>query len=163
MNGVRESNIKNANSFGSHRLRKGRISLPHHIYLITFTTAEQKPIFANFNLASKCCSGICDPSLWNSSTLLCWVLMPDHFHGLVQLGENENLDITIRRLKAHLTRILHASFPLEKKIWQSGFHDHALRNNDNLINASRYIVMNPVRAGLCHRIGDYSFWNAVWF
>ena len=28
--------------------------------------------------------------------------------------------------------------------------------------ASRYVVANPLRAGLVERIGDYPYWNAVW-
>jgi hypothetical protein len=27
---------------------------------------------------------------------------------------------------------------------------------------ARYVVMNPVRAGLVSRVGDYPFWDAAW-
>jgi len=27
---------------------------------------------------------------------------------------------------------------------------------------ARYIVLNPKRAGLVERIGDYSHWDAIW-
>jgi hypothetical protein len=27
---------------------------------------------------------------------------------------------------------------------------------------ARYIVANPLRAGLVSRVGHYPFWNAVW-
>jgi hypothetical protein len=29
-------------------------------------------------------------------------------------------------------------------------------------DVARYMIANPVRAGLVRRVGDYSFWNAVW-
>ena len=30
---------------------------------------------------------------------LCWVLMPDHWHGLVQLGQRDSLPIVVNRFK----------------------------------------------------------------
>jgi hypothetical protein len=37
-----------------------------------------------------------------------------------------------------------------------------LRSDDDLQDMARYVVANPLRAGLVARIGDYPFWNAVW-
>jgi REP element-mobilizing transposase RayT len=47
-------------------------------------------------------------------------------------------------------------------IWQPGFHDHALRHDDDVAEIARYIVANPLRAGLVARLGDDSHWDAVW-
>jgi REP element-mobilizing transposase RayT len=47
-------------------------------------------------------------------------------------------------------------------LWQRGFHDHALRRDEDLVAAARYIVANPLRARLVRRIGDYPFWKCVW-
>jgi len=49
-----------------------------------------------------------------------------------------------------------------RRIWQDGFHDHALRQEEDLAEVARYIVANPLRAGLVERVGDYSHWDAVW-
>ena len=51
---------------------------------------------------------------------------------------------------------------IEGAVWQPGFHDRALRKNEDLVTASRYIVANPVRAGLVEHIADYPHWDAVW-
>ncbi|MNN75503.1 hypothetical protein D3C81_1918110 [compost metagenome] len=48
------------------------------------------------------------------------------------------------------------------KVWQSGYHDHALRRDEDLKAAARYLVANPLRAGLVKSVRDYPFWNAVW-
>ena len=89
--------------------------------------------------------------------------MPDHFHGLVQLNSHEPLARVIQRFKAHLTRSFNLAFHTNKTLWQSGFHDHVLRSESVLLEVARYIVMNPIRAKLCRRVGDYPFWNAIWF
>ena len=47
-------------------------------------------------------------------------------------------------------------------MWARSFHDHALRRDENLLTVARYIVANPIRAGLVRRVGEYPFWNAVW-
>ena len=47
-------------------------------------------------------------------------------------------------------------------MWAPAFHDHALRKVEDLLQAARYIVMNPARAGLSRRIDDYPCWNCVW-
>ncbi|MFO1311380.1 MAG: hypothetical protein U1F41_04875 [Burkholderiales bacterium] len=47
-------------------------------------------------------------------------------------------------------------------LWQRGFHDHALRREEDIVDVARYVVANPLRAGLVGRIGDYPFWNCAW-
>ncbi len=55
------------------------------------------------------------------------------------------------------------SFPRKTlSVWQHGFFDRAVRRECNLIALSRYIVANPLRAGLVEEIGDYPLWDAVW-
>jgi uncharacterized protein with ACT and thioredoxin-like domain len=49
-----------------------------------------------------------------------------------------------------------------RKIWQQDFHDHALRMEEDVKSVARYIVANPLRAGLVMKIGDYSHWDAKW-
>jgi hypothetical protein len=51
---------------------------------------------------------------------------------------------------------------LGQPIWQAGFHDRAMRKEENLQAFARYIVANPVRAGLVNRVGDYPHWDAMW-
>ena len=41
-------------------------------------------------------------------------------------------------------------------------YDHALRADEDVLAAARYIVANPLRAGLVGSIRDYPFWDAVW-
>jgi hypothetical protein len=47
-------------------------------------------------------------------------------------------------------------------VWERAYHDHALRREEDVVGLARYIVANPIRAGLATRVCDYPFWNAVW-
>jgi len=51
---------------------------------------------------------------------------------------------------------------LGRPVWQRGFHDHALRAEEDIVGVARYLVANPLRAGLCDKIGNYPYWNAQW-
>ena len=48
------------------------------------------------------------------------------------------------------------------RVWAAGYHDRALRAEVDIPHVARYLVLNPVRAGLVARVGDYPFWDAVW-
>jgi REP element-mobilizing transposase RayT len=96
---------------------------------------------------------------WRGSQLLCWVLMPDHLHLLVSLGEAEPLSKLMQRMKALTARQARTA---HGEVWSPGFHDRALRREEDVATVARYVVMNPVRAGLVSRIGDYPYWNAIW-
>jgi REP element-mobilizing transposase RayT len=94
--------------------------------------------------------------------MLAWVLMPDHAHWLLQLGEKDELGIVVNRLKSSSSRLANRVLDRQGMFWAPAYHDHALRAEEDLLNIARYIVANPLRAGLVQRIGDYPFWNAIW-
>ena len=93
---------------------------------------------------------------------LCFVVMPDHVHWLVRIGETGDLSKVVRKVKADVTLHLKEAGLEVDQVWQSTFHDHAMRSDEDLIAAARYIVANPLRAGLVRRIGDYPLRDAVW-
>jgi REP element-mobilizing transposase RayT len=147
---------------GYQALRRGRVSLPSQIYLLTTVTHGRTPIFLNPALAMATCRRIGDASLWRNARLLCWVLMPDHWHGVLELGHYEPLGDLVRRFKSITALEVNRDRRATGSVWASGFHDHALRFEEDLVGVARYVVANPIRAGLASRVGDYPYWNAVW-
>jgi putative transposase len=146
----------------SHRLRTGRHSRSGQVYLVTFTTAGRLRYFADHELARAAARAFCDPRLWASSRLLAWVLMPDHWHGLLELGDGDALSRRIQLLKANSARAAHGAGLVDARVWAAGFHDHAVRSEDALEDLARYLVLNPVRAGLVRRCMDHPYWDAIW-
>lgn len=145
---------------GHASLRLGRVALPHQAYLITFTTHGRRPLFANALHAMAAARAISDPRLWSDAVLLAWVLMPDHWHGLLQLGQAARLSGQVQRLKSNSARGLPSD--VTRPVWARGFHDHALRREEDVRAIARYIVMNPVRAGIASSPRFYPYWNAAW-
>lgn len=147
---------------GHAALRNGRASICNTAYLITTTTQNREPLLSHFPAACSAARCFEDAALLRGSRMLAWVLMPDHAHWLLQLGEADNLGDVIGRLKSASSRHTNRTLNRMGSLWSKAFHDHALREEDDLQAVARYIVANPLRAGLVKRIGDYPFWNAIW-
>ncbi len=69
---------------------------------------------------------------------------------------------SVSRAKSAATRLWNLERSSMASLWAPGFHDHSLRHEESLVDCARYIVLNPVRAGLVRRCGDYPFWDAIW-
>ncbi|MDR7070033.1 REP element-mobilizing transposase RayT [Pseudoxanthomonas japonensis] len=147
---------------GYSDLRKGRVSQPGQIYLVTFATMDRRPLFASPERAMVACQAMTAARLWYRSRLLCWVLMPGHWHGVIELGALDGLSTLVQRLKCNSARAVRSSHPDTGHVWEKGFHDRALRDATAVLATARYVVANPLRAGLSRRVGEYAWWDAVW-
>lgn len=147
---------------GHKALRNGRCSERGRIYLITFVTRERKPLFLDFALASAACRTFAKSAQAARSELLCWVLMPDHFHGLVRIGEGSNLARCVQRIKGQASAGCRTVMPQHEPLWSRAFHDHALRADEDVVIAAKYVIENPVRAGLVDDAMHYPHWDAFW-
>ena len=89
--------------------------------------------------------------------------MPDHLHWLFSLGTNVSLSQVVADVKRRSSyKINQYNNQVGNAIWQSGFHDYALRDEDEIKDVARYVVANPLRAGIVDKIENYPFWDAVW-
>ena len=137
----------------SSHLRTGRHSQSGGIYLVTTVTANRMPVFSDFHTARTLIRILHQAS---HVTTLAYVVMPDHLHWLFQLGDEEGLSPCVQRIKSLASKAIGPS------LWQKGFHDRAVRKEDDLAAIARYIVANPVRAGLVSRTGAYPHRDAIW-
>lgn len=80
------------------------------------------------------------------ATTLAFVIMPDHLHWLLQLEHETNLSAVMRTMKTVSGRKINQRFNRAGRLWQPGFHDHALRKEEELKETARYIIANPLRA-----------------
>lgn len=138
------------------RLRRGRVSIPGQVYLVTTVCHSRVPVFRSFRAARCLIHVLKREHDRDAARTLCFVVMPDHLHWLLVLGEGESLSQVVRRVKAV------SSKRLGRAVWQKGFHDHALRREQDVQTVARYVVANPLRTGLVQRLGDYPHWDAMW-
>ncbi len=147
----------------SRDLRKGRVSLDGQVYHVTSRAASGIP-FATFDTACALCRTFYPTARGSDVALLAWVVMPDHAHWLLQLGESGDLSKAVAALKrqsaSEFNRI--KGNATGSSVWQRGFYDRAIRRDEDVAAVARYIVANPLRSGLVTQLSLYPFWDAVW-
>lgn len=145
----------------SKQLRIGRFSEDQRIYLLTATVEKREPVFMDFQLGRLLAAELKAAHVDGLVESLAWVVMPDHLHWLLVL-QRGSLSELMRRVKGRSARQINPLAGRNGRLWQDGFHDHALRHEEDVLPVARYIVANPIRAGLVQRVGDYPLWDAVW-
>ncbi|WCM52984.1 transposase [Pseudomonas sp. WJP1] len=143
------------------RLRIGRYAENSRIYLLTTNTAHRVPVFKDFTLGRLVVDQFRNAQNLGFTKSLAWVVMPDHFHWLIELQKG-SLSELMQKTKSMSTKAIKQSTGRSSSIWQRGFHDRALRREEDLVKLARYVVANPLRAGLVEKLGDYPLWDAVW-
>jgi len=141
-------------------LLRGRWSAPFHVYLVTAVTEGRAPLFKEFWCAAMVATELVKLQREGSCHLLAWVLMPDHLHLLLELRE-ASLAQTMRTLKGRSAWRLNRVLGKTGRVWQRGYHEHALRHDEQIVDAARYVVANPLRVGLVTRLAEYPFWDSV--
>jgi len=74
--------------------------------------------------------------------------MPDHLHAIIAFPREPGLKTVISNWKKFVATKHGVK-------WQRDFFDHRLRNDQELQEKTSYILMNPVRKGLCERAEDW--------
>jgi putative transposase len=159
--------------FHGEGLRKGRLSLAGQPYLVTTVTHDRKPLLSDLQTGRVVVNALRYQSECGAAETVAFVVMPDHLHWLFTLTGKVELSDLIRSVKGFSSKGIHvllgrnadpmsALSPTHDPVWQKGFYDHALRSDEDVRSAARYLVMNPVRAGIVSSVWDFSLWDAVW-
>ncbi|SEI50725.1 REP element-mobilizing transposase RayT [Allopseudospirillum japonicum] len=141
-------------------LRRGRYTQQGGEYFITFTTFRRQQLFCSYDLAKIVYQHI----QINEKVCRCrwftWVLMPDHFHGLLRIEGDTDLSSVVAKLKGKSAYLINQYRGQNGKVWQPAFYDRALRTEDSRRDIARYIVANPIRKMLVQSVRQYPFWNS---
>ena len=147
----------------SHDLRKGRYSERNRIYHVRTSTEDKKPLFFDFYLGRVVVHSLRFLHERGDVASLAFVVMPDHLHWLFQLTGERPLEKVMHSLKRHTANVINQRLDtVGKTVWQEGYFDRAIREEDDVRVVARYIVANPLRARLCRQIGYYPLWDAIW-
>ena len=124
-------------------LRKGRVSLEGQIYLITAVTRDRQPLFTHLSAARMVVRALREEHRLDRADTLAFVVMPDHLHWLMQLRPGATLSGVVRAVKSV------SAHGLGQRIWQRGFHDHALRAEEDI----REVALCGIKPGACRSGG----------
>ena len=89
-----------------------------------------------------------------------WVIMPNHVHLLLSLGESIDLGETISSWKRFTATKINRTRNGSGQLWQKDYFDRMIRDWDHFISVARYLRKNPVKAKLTE--GSFAAYEAPW-
>jgi putative transposase len=89
-----------------------------------------------------------------------WVIMPNHVHLLLTLGESESLARIVASWKRFSAVKMHQETQNSGPLWQKDYFDRMIRDWDHFANVARYIRRNPLKAKLRER--EFLLEEAPW-
>ena len=92
---------------------------------------------------------------------LAWVLMPDHLHWLFCLRCSD-LSAVVQKMKCRSANSINRARDRHGSVWQAGFYDRRLDNEESLHLQARYMIENPLRAGIVSSLEEYPYWWCAW-
>ncbi|MGH3010344.1 MAG: REP-associated tyrosine transposase [Gaiellaceae bacterium] len=87
---------------------------------------------------------------------LAYCLMTNHYHLIVQTPE-PNISQAMHRLNGGYARWFNRRHGYRGHLFQRRFHAAAIESDWHMLEACRYVVLNPVRAGLARRPAEWEW------
>src|SRR5207247_6433916 len=128
---------------------------PQRVFL-TMCTFQRRRYFEDAALVALVHSHLLHAIEKRHGEITAYCFMPDHLH-LLTIGASDDFNArhcaeVFRRQSAYYFRRTGHG-----RLWQEGYYDRVLREEEATLKVIRYIVDNPVRAGLCPEAAAYPF------
>ncbi len=83
------------------------------------------------------------------------IVMPNHIHGIIQINPHPDFKTALTNILQSFKRSTTLKYiegvkkgifePFKDKVWQRGYYDRIIRNDDELLKVQQYIIDNPVK------------------
>ena len=114
---------------------------------------DTKPKFSHrFNYKLKSLKLSLDNKLVN---FICYCLMPNHFHLLVQQLKEKGISIFVSQLLNSYTKYFNTKYKRVGHLFQSTFKSVRIENEEQLLHVSRYIHLNPIVSEITEDLDNY--------
>ena len=127
-----------------------------HSYFLTFCTYQRREVFRDSSIAAMVLRQVLLAAARFEFAVFAYCLMPDHVHLLLR-GKSTLADLRrfAKRAKQSTGQIYRRNTKMP--LWQEGYYDRVVRPEEDLSAIARYIIENPVRAGLVKSPLEYPF------
>jgi putative transposase len=137
------------------RLRRFDYLGPHR-YFLTFCTHERRRLFESVDRVTLVHTQFLRAAVDARVAILAYCFMPDHVHLLIE-GRSNHSDGRRFITRAKQFSGFHFDKRFGERLWQHYGFERTLRTSESSLRVARYILDNPVRAGLVARVQDYPF------
>ena len=126
-------------------------------YFVTASTWQRRALFKNVQWAELFLETL-QTYRGRAYLLHEYVLMPDHFNLLIT--PTVTLERSVQFLKGGFSYRVKKELTSSMEVWQRGFSDHRIRDQEDLELHTSYIYRNPVGKSLVERAADYPYCSA---
>ena len=135
---------------------KSLYTIPDMIIHLVINTHEREPYFPGPEIAQSFINIMKQVSVEKGNRIYAYCVMPNHVHILVDASDKcgviDFAKIIKGRFASSSRRVGFHTSPLQRS-----FYDHILRKDEDVMAVAKYIVANPVRAGIADEVGKYPF------
>ena len=86
-----------------------------------------------------------------------FVVMPDHVHLLLTVGEGMTIEKAMQFVKGGFSYRLRKEHGYSGEVWQRGFSESRVEDGPSFVRHREYIAANPVKAGLADSPEAYPY------
>jgi putative transposase len=130
---------------------------PSAAYFITSVTYNRQPFFQDHTASRLLLITLQYYKYYLDYRLYAFVIMPDHFHMLLQPAHEYPLPTIMNKVKGNFSNKYNRLKGRQGTVWQAGYYDEGIRDYQGLIKRIEYIHNNPVRAQLTTSPDQYEF------
>lgn len=125
-------------------------------YFLTTCTSFRRRVFTDSRLVTSVVDLLLQNATKYEFAVFAYCVMPDHLHALIEAqSDASDLQAFMKRFK-QMTGFAYKQ-ATRQALWQPGYHEHILRDEEVTEAVARYILENPIRAGLSKELGEYPF------
>lgn len=92
-----------------------------------------------------------------------WVLMPNHYHLLLELEEPQKLSKVMAGINRSYVHYYHKTYQSAGHLFQGHFKSKPIEKEKYLLSCGRYIERNPVKAGISQDAEGYPYSSARFY
>lgn len=135
--------------------RIARIVLPGHPHHIVQRGHNRQTVFAHEDDFARYLDDLQELKDVFDVKVFAFCLMTNHVHLLLAPSCTEGLGKLMKALAARMTRYRNKLEGRSGTLWESRYKSSVVQSDGYLLACSRYIELNPVRAGMVERVEEY--------
>jgi putative transposase len=85
------------------------------------------------------------------------VIMPDHVHLLLTVHDNMTIERAMQLMRGRFSYRLKKEFGYSGEVWQRGFSEVRVDNQESFLQHRKYIAENPIKAGLADSPEEFPY------
>ena len=141
-------------------MKPGRLISPPGTYFVTFSTWQRRRLFVVENYARQFLKTVYRYRCQGRFQLHAFVVMPEHVHLLLTPANNVTVEHAVQLIKGGYSHALGEILGRRREIWQRGFTEHRIRDNQDFSNHENYIHRNAVERRLASDPSEYRYCSA---